>query len=224
MFGAVMFVVWGVIVIAVIRKEPSIGQSAGSVRQLKRRHNEFDSTPIAEMPEHQRCGILGRVAPVDELLTAPFTGRPCVYYAIEVLDHRRANLPSRIVEERRGMPFTLSDLTGEATIDPSNAEVAPVFDYCHRPGWRDRPTAQLEAVLARHRTSIQGFGGTRRLLFREAVIAPGDILSVVGAAVRELVHSPRHETTYRSSPMRLRIAGTLDEPLSILQAPRRPAR
>lgn len=222
MFGAVVFVVWGAIVILVFGQRQTIGQSAGSIRRLKRRHSEFDPTPIAEMPEHQLCGILGRVAPAAELLTAPFSGRPCVYYAIEVLDRRRSNVPSRTVEEQRGMPFTLSDLTGEVFIDPSNAEVTPLFDYCHRSGWRDLPTPRIEAVLARHRTG-QGFGGTRWLLFREAVIAPGDILSVVGAAVRELDDSRRRETMYRSSPTRLRIADTPEAPLSILQEPRRPA-
>ena len=221
MFAAVVFLVWGVIVMAVVAQRPSIGQSAGSVRRIKRRHSEYGSTPIAAMPEHHLCGILGRVAPVGELLTAPFTGRPCVYYSIEVL--KESNLPTRVVEEQRGVPFTLSDLTGDATIDPSNAEVAPEFDYCHRSGWHDRPTDRIEAVLARHRTSILGVGGTRRLLFRESVIAPGDMLSVVGAAVRELDNSPRHETTYRSSPTRLRIAGSLEAPLSILQKPRRRA-
>ena len=192
----------------------------GDAEHIQRRHHQLVATPIGEMPAHQRGRIDGRVAARGRLLKAPLTGRSCVYYAIEVAQISHPSLPSLICEERIGVPFTLADPSGEASVDPSSAELALVFDHIERPSSDDPMNAAHDAVLARHGIGSQEVG-TTRLQLSEAVIAPGDQLSVIGAGPREPDTTPSCDSPYRASATtRLHVVGSERDPLSILQAPR----
>lgn len=192
----------------------------GDAEHIQRRHHQLVATPIGELPAHQRGRIDGRVAARGKLLKAPLTGRPCIYYAIEVAQISHPSLPSLICEERIGVPFTLADPSGEASVDPSSAELALVFDHIERPSPDDPMRTTHDAVLVRHGISSQEVGSTR-LQFSEAVIAPGDQLSVIGAGPREPDATPSCDSPYRASATtRLHVMGSERDPLSILQAPR----
>lgn len=219
MLPFVFFVVWGALVVTMgvrrmRRQEANVLAEVNAWRQ----HDDLVATPIGELPANEVGHIHGWVAPTGNLLTAPLSGRRCVYYAIEVIQNSNPHYQIRILEERDGVPFTLADSTGEAIVDPACAKLGVRFDHVEYTSWLDRTTTVHDALLARHGVAGKDAFGTRRLEFNEAVIAPGDRLSIVGAGDRRPDTSPSREVLYREpARTRLHLAGTEATPLSILQ-------
>lgn len=122
--------------------------------------------------DNQLGQITGRVSATAPLVTAPLTGRPCVYYALVVshFHNRKWNIVSC------GSGFAIIDDTGRAIVDPSNAQLALCFDPTERTGWLDHTTPEQDAILARHGITSRGKLVTKSLRFRETVIEVGDLI------------------------------------------------
>jgi E3 ubiquitin ligase len=148
-------------------------------------------------------------------LTAPLSGRRCVYYAV-VVSHHQGRQWNTVVNERRGTSFAVADGTGRAIIDPANAELALCFDESERTDWLDRPTPAQEKILARHGITSTGWLFPKTLRFEEAVVEVGDVVSVIGAGIREPDLASQRETDYRSNAaMQLRMTSSAAAPLSL---------
>jgi hypothetical protein len=213
----VFAVLFAVVTVAVIARA-SIASSPGGFEawRVRRRHRRAKPIAIGDLPENQLGLITGEVTATDALVVAPLTGRACVYYAV-IVQHHHDRRWEVIVDERRGTGFALTDRTGRAVIEPSNAQLALCFDRSESAGWLDRTTREQEAILARHGVTRGGGLLDKKLRFREAVIEVGDRISVIGAGIREISGIAGGETDYRSNtPTQIRITNSAEAPLSLV--------
>jgi hypothetical protein len=152
--------------------------------------------------------LSGRVDPADVLLVSPLQSRECVWYRAEATE-TRGRETSRLLREERSVGFRVRDATGSIRVFPRGARIdAPDalrartdllggdpadLELRHGPAVA-AVTADRDALIARlltvrpAATLDDGLGaltapasGTRR--YREARIEPGDVVTIVGAAV-----------------------------------------
>jgi hypothetical protein len=158
--------------------------------------------------------LVGNIRALERMLTAPLTGRACVYYVVLVEQRQRvgSSWQERIVD-RRGVAFALEDASGSAVIDPARASVAQAFD--HRAALRalDQATPAQQAVLARHR---HRHADGSRLRFVEAVLSVDERVTVVGTGTRRPYVEWSAESDYRTAtPTRMHFEGSDAARLSI---------
>lgn len=157
-------------------------------RRVLRKLRATPLLPCAQVAEGQEARIAGTVGVFEATLTAPLTGRQCVYFRVTVTEERGSGKNRRtvtIIDEIRGVPFVVSDATGRAIIDPSKAKVALDMDGKSRSGTFDNATEAENALLARHGKSSGGIIFNKALTYREGVIEPGEQVAVAGSGVRE---------------------------------------
>jgi len=148
-----------------------------------------------DAPEGAPVRLRGRVAVLERTVRSPIEDRPCVL--VETVRTRldRNALGGGAVwhdagRERRAVPFIVEDDQGRIIVDPTDAAIVLTPDASER-------------------------GPESRLV--EARIEPGDLIEIVGRAVREPdPDASRARGDYRDGPaMRLRLAGTADDPVVI---------
>jgi hypothetical protein len=114
------------------------------------------------------------------------------------------------------VPFVLEDGSGRAIVDATAARIAIDFDGRSQSGTFDDPTEAERAFLARHGEKGQGWIFNRRLRYREAVIAEGETIAVLGAGTREPDPDAPPSEAYRGdAPTRLRLTSSPRYPLVI---------
>jgi hypothetical protein len=180
-----------------------------------RRLRAAESYALAELPENTPGRVVGVAQALHKTLTAPLTGRPCVYYEVKVVDRNKR----RVLHERGAAPFLLLDGEVRAIIDPQYAELAVDFDVHTTSGTFDDPTSAEAALLARHGQRDRGWIFNRALRYEEAVIAIGETTAVFGTSVRE-PDPEASPTGYREElPTRVRLSGSRRFPLLISDKP-----
>ena len=189
--------------------------------------------PLDAFPEATRARASGVAKPWnDGLFEAPMTGRPCVFYEIEILEtvaSGQYQTKQQIAYEQRGLPFVLVDETGQATIDPAHARMVCRFD---RRGWTVVAKAEpRENALIDHFALRSRISRSSHIHFREAAITIDEPITIVGMATRVPAFdaAPQRELGYRDggTPMRLHFATTAtnqiiisDDPIHRLRAER----
>jgi hypothetical protein len=204
--GLIWAIVGGFVVIAVIA---SFFTGEAKTRRALR---NAPRVTIAEFPEGTPARIVGRVEE-GEQLTAPLSGRPCVFYDAIVQQYRssgRSGSWHTVIRESRGIPFALDDGTGRALVDPTAARLAVEKDSTTRSGTFDDATPTEEAFLARHGLRSQGMIFNKRLRYREGALEIGETIAVCGIAVREPdPDAASRATGYRDAlPTRLRLTSS----------------
>jgi len=202
-------------------------------RQRPTRLREAPAQPIAELPEDTPGRVIGITQPHGEPLTAPLSGRPCVYYAARVerlptpdaTEQLASNAPPPadgepasgatrwllVASETRSAAFVIQDESGRALIEPTAAKVElsgaePVeLDLAAL-------TARQREFLAQHQVIEPGV----RLRYSEAIIAVGEAIAVVGSGMREPDPDAAPTDDYRGDPpTRLRLTSSAKRPLFI---------
>jgi hypothetical protein len=188
--------------------------------RVRRRHDRVTIRSIGELRENEIGRMIGRVAALEGSLTAPLSGRRCVYYAVVVEQHLRNGSWRECFTAREGVAFALADRTGRAIIHPGNARTALAFDHAARVRWRDDLTLEQSTLLARHSFQREGWGFNKTLRFHESVIQVDAAISVVGAGIREPAPSPPGMSGYRDPlPTQLHVSNSAAAPLSICSVP-----
>jgi hypothetical protein len=189
---------------------------------IRRRHRRMAPTPIAALPEHRVCRIVGRVAASKQTLTAPLTGRPCVFYTLTISEQFARGSSVRATD-RRGARFAVSDHSATAVVDPLHSRIALKVDHSQESNAVDGPTLEQAALLTRyglHGLQTKRWFLHRKYLFEEAVIAVGDTIGVIGTAVRERdVPEPVSAHCTELPSIRMRFTGSEQAPLVILCGP-----
>lgn len=161
---------------------------------------------IAELPENEICAAVGRTRPLElsDVVEAPLTGRPCFYFIAEI--EERAGSQWRLVaRERRGVPFVIQDSTGRAVIDPEEALIDFAWDY-ENVVWGN-PSQRQHAFVLRVAPAKVSLPFAKQVRFREARIGPDELVSVLGAGVREADPLAPPSAEYRGEPItRLRFS------------------
>lgn len=161
---------------------------------------------IAELPESQVCAAVGRTRPIEmaEVLEAPLTGRPCFYFIAEI-EERVGSQWRLVARERRGVPFVIQDATGRAVIDPDEALIDIPCDY-ENVVWGN-PSQRQHAFVLRVMPNAVSLPFAKQVRFREARIGPDELVSVLGAGVREADPLAPPSAEYRGEPItRLRFS------------------
>lgn len=163
--------------------------------------------PIAEVREGEVVRVTGRVRGVSELLRAPLSGRPCVFFEVTVEEYRSSGKSGRwvrILREQEAMDFLVEDGTGKALVRADGMRVLAQRDHEQSSGTFNDATPELEAFLARHGEKSTGWIFNRRLRYREGIFEPGETVTVLGEAHWEQDPDPETAGTgYRDVPKRL---------------------
>lgn len=193
----------------------AVSHYLSDAQRVRRQIRRAKVVPIAEWPEGHLARLVGKVV-AGETLIAPLSGRVCVYYRVEV--HQDDRLPWQPIEESWVKPFVVDDGSGRAYLEANGADIVAKFDHLSRSGWFRDATEQENALVERHGQSTTGPRGFMRpLVYREAVIEPGERVSVVGVGRRELdPDAAKRVADYRQgAPTRMRLATCPDGKLCV---------
>jgi hypothetical protein len=183
-----------------------------SHERIRRTLRSSPAKPIGEVADDERAKVVGRVHAVGELLEAPITGRRCVAYTASVVGQERGGAA---VRETKAIPFVLEDGSGRALVDPTDARIAIEGGPTARTGVLDDLTPGAAELLYRHKQRP-----LRALLFREAIVADGESIAVLGSGTREPDPDAPPSAAYRGdAPTRLRLTSSRKYPLVISDDP-----
>lgn len=214
---AVAIVLGGFIVVAAasigVLLRTGLGELSWDALHVRRRHRSVPGWPIGEAPEGELARLTGEVRALEGALTAPLSGRPCVYYAVVILGAQER------VMECKSVPFALDDRSGRAIIEPASGTVALTFDHRERVPTLRGPRPEMTALLGRHGIASRGPFGPRPLRFIEGVVEIGRRVEVVGAGIRDARGERPGEAGYRDPlPTSLYVTSSERAPLSISTA------
>ncbi len=166
---------------------------------------------IAEVAQGEVAKIVGRVRPVTDLLTAPLSGRRCVYFEATVEEYRSSGKSGRwveIIRESEVSDFLVEDGTGRALVKTSMMKALLHKDTELTSGFLNDASADLEAFLRRHGRESKGWVFNKSLRYKEGVFEPGETVSVLGQAKWEHDPDPTEAGSgYRDVPKRLVMDG-----------------
>lgn len=192
-------------------------------QSIRRSLRKAPAKRIAELGDDQLGKVVGRTRGLDEILSAPLTGRRCVYFVATVEERRKTGKSHHwreVIREARGVPFMLEDDSGRALIDATAARIAIDFDGKSYSGTFDDPSEAERAFLARHDQKGERWVFNRRLRYHEAVIEEGETIAVLGAGTREPDPDAPPAAAYRGEvPTRLRLTSSPKYPLVISDDP-----
>jgi len=113
-------------------------------------------------------------------VTAPLSGRPCMYWRLQVEQQRRTRWET-VLDRREWVPFWIDDGTGRARVEPADADVVVGAAARVRTGVFAHPSAEWSELVERMGPAdappVHPF-----LRWREEYLEAGDVLTVVGAA------------------------------------------
>ncbi|MDP1825470.1 MAG: GIDE domain-containing protein [Archangium sp.] len=150
--------------------------------QRKARKVKFFQQEELEVSQVRGAGVckVHGVVVAQQPLTAPVSGKPCVWYRMLVQEYVQAGRYSRwatIHDEAICAPFQLKDRKGPGTIDvdPAGAEVLLAGEG----GTEDHGTL-VRYLESRGKTRLLGYGELRA---NETTLQPGEKIFVLGTVV-----------------------------------------
>lgn len=169
---------------------------------------------LGSLSESSFSRVVGIVRPLENrVLTAPLSGRRCVYYCVQGTDQGRG-----IGGECDAVPFVLDDGTAQAVIDPEHAEISAPHDYPSTSKGASYAELEQLGVLGRMRLLHRdGYSlDTERLRYREEVIEVDEKIVILGVGMLEPDPEASPSGMYRhGQSLRLRFGGTAKRPLVI---------
>jgi hypothetical protein len=193
-----------------------------AVRRFRRRFRKTPAFTIAELPEDTVGRITGVAQPLDgAVLTGPISGRPCLYWAIEVIEMLGEDWQTRgLIDARRGIPFVLAQDGHRALVDPAAVITNLIFDHENKSSGLYGIDKLQKAVIDEF-VPHRSWQYTELLVFREAIVEVGEKISVVGSGTREPDPDAAQAVGYREGTRtRLRLTGSTQHPLALTDDPR----
>lgn len=163
------------------------------------RLNAKPPCPLGSLKLRGRAKVVGTVGPGEHLLSAPITGRSCVFYWLWIEEWFNGGKTPLLNEHSKEL-FRIADATGSAFIDPAQVELNV------RGGMqRGHSSEYLDAhrsLLKRHGLGmVDDYGELRSMSFREIIVSPGQGLCALGSIRQEA--DPTGTASYREQPTRL---------------------
>jgi hypothetical protein len=144
--------------------------------------------------------ISGQAQPEEGLLSAPFSGLPCVFYSYAVEEHVGSGKRARwetIAKGTSEQPFFVSDTTGRVLVVPLGAELILSDERTYRNDWLRELSPTTIAGLNRLGISTERWLGSKTLRCRESFILQEEQVYVLGTAHEHLGATDRVENSAR---------------------------
>ena len=180
------------------------------IRRRAERHRarrELAKPPVlgATTPEGTVVKVTGAVRAVEELF-APLSGQPCVLY--RSYSSIRWSLPTETGDTR----FVVETIGGPVLVDSEHAvlDVEPLRQLKVTKQRREQFRLRMGLTASR-------FPGVVWLRFEEYLVAPGDVVSVVGLMMLDTASEPpRAESGFREDPPpQRRLTGNAEHPIVV---------
>lgn len=180
-------------------------------RRARRMMRTRASIPIGDLADGAWARVTGFVSAQHATTTAPVSGRPCIGFRL-VVDQTTNAGPEPVLVRELCHPFWIADGSGRALVEGPN-----MFGVDPEEPWSNLPRT-LYRMLEEAEVSVRGsFDTYREFRYTEAILAPGDRVSVLGRA--SVAIDPAGEaTSHRQPPMLRRIVGRSREPVMIADA------
>ncbi len=196
-------------------------------RRLRRAH----PNPIAERTGGGMITIAGTVEPLEPLVTAPLTGRSCVYWTLTISEIMKSLVTVELANLEGGAPFLLVDGPARARVIPERSRISAPIETRLRAvhsisvtGTWGTLASEPEIISTEERALFEPLGvsiaKTSRLRFTEYVVEPGAAVLVRGSSEIEL-DTQVAELGYRDSATRLVLASAKRAPLLLRVIPGR---
>ena len=144
--------------------------------------------------------ISGQAQPRESLLSAPFSGLPCVFYSYAVEERVGSGKHARWEPVANGIseqPFFVNDSTGQVLVVPRSAELILPDERTYRNDWLGELPPTALAGLNRLGISTERWIGSKTLRCRETFIQPEERVYVLGTAHEQLDAQERVENSDR---------------------------
>jgi len=158
------------------------------VRQRKRLIESIPTSTIRSLALGL-VEISGQAQPEESLLSAPFSGLPCVFYSYAVEEHVGSGKHARwetIAKGTSEQPFFVRDTTGRVLVVPLGAELILPDEHTFRNDWLRELSPTAIAGLNRLGISTEHWIRSKTLRCREAFIQPEELVYVLGTAHEHL--------------------------------------
>lgn len=157
---------------------------------VRRRKHLIESIPTSTI-RSLALGLVeisGQAQPEENLLSAPFSGLPCVFYSYAVEERVGSGKNARwetIAKSTSEQPFFVSDTTGRVLVVPLGAELILPDERTYRNDWFGELSSTTIAGLNRLGISTERWIGSKTLRCREAFIQPEEQVYVLGTALEQ---------------------------------------
>jgi len=134
--------------------------------------------------------VRGQAVALSGALTAPLSGKACVYYRFRAEEQRRHASPhggstywKTVVDDAQSVPCGVDDGTGIVAVSLAEAELVLARDRQARSGfWNSAPPELEEMLRQRYGRSSRGWIFNKTMRYSETLIEEGDDLLVLGTA------------------------------------------
>lgn len=173
------------------------------------RLNAKATSELGRLAVRGRVKVVGKARPGKRMLTAPITGRSCVFYSIDVGEwFNGAKTP--LLSEHSTELFRIEDDTGSALIDPTI--VHAYLRGTRLEGHSSDSESEHRTLLKRHGfTMVDEYGELRSLAYYESIILPNSRICALGEVSRQA--DPGGVAGYREQPQQSVISGDSEDPL-----------
>ncbi|MCB0457639.1 MAG: hypothetical protein KDC91_07845 [Flavobacteriaceae bacterium] len=149
---------------------------------------------MASIQSGQYEKVIGKALFVKETMTAPLSGRTCVFYHVQVTQKRGKSWDT-IIDDKKIAPFFL-DCNGEMILikadGPPKSQVV-ILDQDHKAssGFMNDASMRLENYLkAFGKQSTSLFGLNKAIKYYEGIIEPNEKIVVKGVAQWKQLNEP----------------------------------
>jgi len=155
--------------------------------------------------------VNGRVS-ARSSVTAPFSGRPCAYWEVDISVNSRRNAWSVVHRNASGHPFYLSDDTGTALVYPQGSQCKIQYQLQEDCSGLSLPDCYSDYIREQH-LGMSPLWRMGTLRFRERLLEEGEQVYVLGSA------TPRSHAIAISDGDEIAATGTDDAHLHRVAAP-----
>ncbi|HEX5060215.1 MAG TPA: hypothetical protein VFV99_12690 [Kofleriaceae bacterium] len=204
----------GVGILAIAVGSAAVGAGRKLLERRRARRALREKAPLAaSSPEGEVVRVTGSVRVLDQMLTAPLSGRACVVYRSRV--QSGGKLTSRAMRPRESIamvPFIIDrGPEGHVLVEGKHVllDIPPLA--LKR---QEMERARREQFFVQHGFVLREIGHAH---FEETVVEPLMRVSVAGLMMKDLPTAPASEELgFRdAAPPNLRIAGNVEHPLVI---------
>jgi hypothetical protein len=184
-------------------------------RRARRLLRRATARPIGTIKHGEWAKITGVASALDPLLTSPLGEHECIGFRLDI---ERVDGANPTVFERQACgAFSITDDTGKVDLE------GPFLFGLDAEGDYSTMRPRLLALLEAAGTSAPALASYRSFAFREALLKPGDQVTVVGQAFLE-PDARAYGVGTRSPPLVLRMTGSGAAPVVIADADERISR